>query len=121
MRDGSESAAHGGRNFGRGVAGKPAVNRDNQQLLDSSRSRAHSAGSRVNQARNRLQSAFADRGSTASGPDGDDAGGRNASQDARGARSENFEALRDRGGGAIRPHALTAILRATTNHGTSTK
>jgi len=54
MRDGSESAAHGGRNFGRGVAGKPAVNRDNQQLLDSSRSRAHSAGSRVNQARNRL-------------------------------------------------------------------
>jgi len=121
MRDGSESAAHGGRNFGRGVAGKPAVNRDNQQLLDSSRSRAHSAGSRVNQARNRLKSAFADRGSTASGPDGDDAGGRNASQDARGARSENFEALRDRGGGAIRPHALTAILRATTNHGTSTK
>jgi len=103
MRDGSESAAHGGRNFGRGVAGKPAVNRDNQQLLDSSRSRAHSAGSRVNQARNRLQSAFADRGSTASGPDGDDAGGRNASQDARGARSENFEALRDRGGGGDSP------------------
>lgn len=100
MREGSATAAHGGRNFGRGVLGKAAVNRDNQQLLDASRSRAHSAGSRVSQTRTRLQSAFADRRSTGSTPDGDGSGGSEENQkSAGGDRSENFEALRDRDGG----------------------
>ena len=100
MRKGSATAAHGGRNFSRGVLGKAAVNRDNQQLLGASRSRAHSAGSRVNQTRTRLQSAFADRRSTGSTSDDDSAGGSDGDQDAAGVgRSENFEALRDRDGG----------------------
>ncbi|GAB7093936.1 hypothetical protein JCM30237_10880 [Halolamina litorea] len=103
MRAGSEQATHSGRNFGRGVLGKPAVNRDNQQLLDASRSRAHRAGTRVENARGRLQSAFTERSN--SGSDGD-AGGTSGGDDAaesesttdtkQSARSENFETLRRR-------------------------
>lgn len=100
LREGSATATHGGRNFGRGALGKPAVNRDNQQLLDASRSRAHSVGSRVSQARTRLQSAFADRRSTGSVPDDDSAGSTSGKQNSGDrSRSENFEALRDREGG----------------------
>mgnify|MGYP006285838567 CR=1 FL=1 len=98
LREGSETAAHSGRNFGRGVAGKPAVNRDNQQLIDASRSRAHSAGTRVKETRTRLQSTFTERRSTDSDPD-DDTGGEQGKQDTQSeSRSENFESLRDRDG-----------------------
>jgi hypothetical protein len=100
LREGSETATHGGRNFRRGILGKPAVNRDNQQLLDASRSRAHSAGTRVKQTRDRLQSVFTDRRSTGSTPDDDGAGGTDESPDsAGGSRNADFEGLRDRDGG----------------------
>ena len=100
LRAGSSTAAHGGRNFGRGVLGKPAVNRDNQQLLDASRSRAHRAGSRVEQTRTRLQSVFTDRRSSGGPSDDGDAGSTDEKQAAGNGRSQNFDALRDRDSGS---------------------
>jgi len=91
VHGGAGTVAHGGRNFSRGVRGEPAITRDNQQLLDASRSAAHRAGTRVTNARTTLQSVFRTEGA--------ESGSTDSSETERTVtdRSTEFDALRDRG------------------------
>lgn len=86
-----KTTSHGGRNFRRGLEGKPAVDRDGQTLFGSGGSRAHAAGSRVNTTattlQNRIQTGSnSTTASSASAPGTDDS-----------SRNNQFDTLRDRG------------------------
>ncbi|QLH79953.1 hypothetical protein HZS55_08015 [Halosimplex rubrum] len=69
-RDLGESAAHGGRNFVRGARGQAAIQPDGQVVFDSGRSRAHAAGSRLNDTGSRLRGTLQRSANTETRPDG---------------------------------------------------
>ncbi|WP_436932830.1 hypothetical protein [Halosimplex halobium] len=68
-KDRAETVANGGRNFSRGVQGKPGRTSDGQIVFNSGDSRAHAAGSRLNDAGSRLRGALARSSSSAAGGD----------------------------------------------------
>ncbi|MHB9288795.1 hypothetical protein ACKVMT_17340 [Halobacteriales archaeon Cl-PHB] len=82
----ASQGAHGGRNFSRGVQGKPAVQRDGQAVLGSGDSRAHRAGTRVREAVTRTRGSASDAGGSA---DGTAASGSEPSR-----RADSFDTLR---------------------------
>jgi hypothetical protein len=86
-----ETTSHGGRNFRRGLEGKPAVDRDGQTLFGSGGSRAHAAGSRVNTTATTLQNRVQ------TGSDATTASSASASGTDDSSRNNQFDTLRDRG------------------------
>ncbi|WP_440992299.1 hypothetical protein [Haloarchaeobius baliensis] len=101
-----QTAAHGGRNFSRGLRGDSAIRRDGQTVLGSGSSRAHAAGQRVRGTRDSLGAVFSTstRGQRAGGPSTDSAGSHGPP------RNETFDALRP-----DRPSALPPARTAQTN------
>ena len=69
-RDYGESAVHRGRNFVRGARGKAAIKPDGQAVFGSGSSRAHAAGSRLNDSGSRLRGALRRSEHTDPRPDG---------------------------------------------------
>ena len=96
----NQSAVHGGRNFARGVRGKAAVKRNGQFVLGSGDSRAHAAGSRLNQTATRLRGSLAARssGDTRTSENSTNEWTRDtesAESDSHAHRSRGFETLRE--------------------------
>ncbi|MFC4407256.1 hypothetical protein [Haloarchaeobius iranensis] len=100
-----QTAAHGGRNFSRGLRGDGAIRRDGQTLLNSVDSRAHAAGQRVRGTRDSLAAAF-------SGPSPESSTGVASEASSSGqetTRNDSFDALRP-----DRPSALPPARTAQT-------
>ncbi|ELZ20861.1 hypothetical protein C475_19718 [Halosimplex carlsbadense 2-9-1] len=105
-----ESAVHRSRNFVRGTRGKAAIKPDGQAVFSSGSSRAHAAGSRLNDTGSRLRGALQRYSNTdtrvddaSTGRSTDAAGDTAADDDASkqsdaadtGGRDDEFDALRD--------------------------
>ncbi|MFD1646055.1 hypothetical protein [Haloarchaeobius litoreus] len=104
-----QTAAHGGRNFSRGLRGDGAIRRDGQTLLNSGDSRAHAAGQRVRGTRDSLAAAF-------SGPSPESSTGVASEASSSGqdtTRNDSFDALRP-----DRPSALPPARTAQTTDAT---
>ncbi|MFB6298973.1 MAG: hypothetical protein ABEH65_01795, partial [Halobacteriales archaeon] len=105
-RTSGQTAAHGGRNFARGVRGERATTRDGQFVFDSGRSRAHAAGSRLNAGGSTLRTILRDgNGGSDRGGNGGQSGGGNHTGETTGTneepadgtgRSTDFDTLRPR-------------------------
>ncbi|WP_256301998.1 hypothetical protein [Haloarchaeobius salinus] len=103
-----QTAAHGGRNFSRGLRGDSAIRRDGQTVLGSGNSRAHAAGQRVRGTRDSLGAVFSTpTRQSAGGPSTDSAGPHSST------RNESFDALRP-----DRPSALPPARTAQTTDAT---
>jgi hypothetical protein len=88
-----QTTRQGGRNFLRGVRGKPAIRDDGQTVLDSGGSRTHVAGSRLGAAGAQLRGSL--NGGGGGGQDG--SGGGRGGWDAHSeSRNESFDNLRVR-------------------------
>lgn len=101
-----QTAAHGGRNFSRGLRGDSAVRRDGQTVFDSGSSRAHAAGQRVRSTGDSLAAAFSSPASESSSG----ATTETTTSAPGSTRNESFDALRPN-----RPSALPPARTAQTN------
>jgi hypothetical protein len=107
------TVAHGGRNFSRGAQGKAALKPDGQAVFGSGDSRAHAAGSRLNDTGSRLRGALVRSSSTTASADTgssdrartqsssstetstDDTSDENSQSQSADSRTQTFDALRD--------------------------